>query len=420
MKESISRLLGLFFACLLLAAGPCYGQEMPAFIKHILTNDFVSEGVAAADVNQDGITDILAGAFWFEAPDWKRHELAEPRTFPTTEYSNSCLNFSMDVNRDGWPDLIRFVFPGSAVVWHENPKNRKGHWKIDTIHHSAGNESPGMYDVDGDGRPDLLFPNLKTREIMWAQAPRRKGRQDWKKYVISDTLAPGSDIFSHGLGLGDVNGDKRPDILVKEGWWEAPRNPRKPDWVFHEADFGEDCSQIYTMDVDGDGDMDVISASAHKYGIWWHEQIREEQPEGLWDPNRKRIQNPKGERNHTQVTNDALSWKTHEISKAFSQTHALQLADINGDGHRDIVTGKRYFAHNGLYDPGEHDPAVLYWFEFTPGKAPYWKAHEIDNDSGAGLNFVVQDMNKDGLADIVIANKKGVFFFEQRKQTKKQ
>ncbi|MFS8616942.1 MAG: VCBS repeat-containing protein [Solitalea sp.] len=375
---------------------PVTGQavpKLPAFTKHVLTTDFISEGVAVADVNQDGQPDIMAGAFWFEAPGWQRHELAEPRTFATTEYSNSCLNFSMDVNRDGWPDLVRFVFPGSAVVWHENPRNSRGHWKIDTIHHSAGNESPGMYDVDGDGRADLLFPNLQTREMMWMQAPRQKGgksRQEWKVYVVSDTLAPGTDIFSHGLGLGDVNGDGRRDILVKEGWWEAPRNRRKPDWVFHPADFGEDCSQLYSLDVDGDGDMDVISASAHKYGIWWHEQIKPEQGAG-------------------QAT-----WKRHEISSSFSQTHSLQLSDVNGDGYPDLVTGKRYFAHNGLYDPGEHDPAVLYWFQFTPGNPPYWQEHEIDTDSGAGLNLEVRDMNGDGRADIVVANKKGVFYFEQQ------
>ncbi|HYH55336.1 MAG TPA: FG-GAP-like repeat-containing protein [Anseongella sp.] len=391
------RFIFLSHAFLLILTGTaCFGQAgKPGglkFKKQVLTTDFVSEGVATGDVNKDGKTDILAGAFWFEAPGWERHELAEPKTFSTTEYSNSCLNFSMDVNRDGWADLVRFVFPGSAVVWHENPRNRRGakeHWKIDTIHYSAGNESPGMYDVNGDGRPDLLCSDLSTREIIWLQAPLRK-RDGWKKFAISDTMTPGSDIFSHGLGLGDVNGDGRRDILVKEGWWEAPGDPGERGWTFHPANFGEDCSQMYAMDVDGDGDQDVISASAHKYGIWWHEQAKD--------------------------AAGGPSWKTHEISKAFSQSHALSLADMNGDGHPDLVSGKRYFAHNGLWDPGEHDPAVLYWFEFRPGKPPYWKAHEIDNDSGAGLNIVTRDMNGDNLTDIVIANKKGVFFFEQEER----
>ena len=98
---------------------------------------------------------------------------------------------------------------------------------------------------------------------------------------------------------------------------------------------------MYLYDVDGDKDMDVISASAHNYGIWWHEQVKEK--------------------------DGTISWKQHLISKAFSQTHGLAMEDLNGDGYPDLVTGKRYFAHNGK-DPGEFEPAVLYWFEFKPGK----------------------------------------------------
>lgn len=90
------------------------------------------------------------------------------------------------------------------------------------------------------------------------------------------------------------------------------------------------------------------------------------------------------------------------------------MADINGDGYPDLITGKRYFAHNEK-DPGALDPAVLYWFEFKAGKTPSWTPHLIDNDSGVGLQVVVKDMNRDGLPDIVICNKKGLFFFEQKK-----
>ncbi|HMH32390.1 MAG TPA: VCBS repeat-containing protein, partial [Puia sp.] len=88
------------------------------------------------------------------------------------------------------------------------------------------------------------------------------------------------------------------------------------------------------------------------------------------------------------------------------------MADINGDGYSDLVTGKRYFAHNEN-DPGAFEPAVLYWFEYKPGKTPAWIPHLIDEDSGVGLQVVVSDMNGDGLADIVVCNKKGLFFFEQ-------
>jgi hypothetical protein len=58
---------------------------------------------------------------------------------------------------------------------------------------------------------------------------------------------------------------------------------------------------------------------------------------------------------------------------------------------------------------------VLYWFEYIPGKQPQWIPHQIDDDSGIGNRFVVMDMNGDKLPDIVVSNKKGVFFFEQVK-----
>jgi hypothetical protein len=61
------------------------------------------------------------------------------------------------------------------------------------------------------------------------------------------------------------------------------------------------------------------------------------------------------------------------------------------------------------------EPAVLYWFEYAPGKNPSWTPHKIDDDSGVGNSMVVKDINGDRRTDIIISNKKGVFFFEQLK-----
>jgi hypothetical protein len=89
------------------------------------------------------------------------------------------------------------------------------------------------------------------------------------------------------------------------------------------------------------------------------------------------------------------------------------LADINGDGLKDFVTGKRYYAHCGR-DKGADDPAVLYWYELARKDGrPVWTRRTIDNDSGAGLNFEVIDIDDDGLLDVVIANKKGTSYFRQ-------
>ena len=106
-------------------------------------------------------------------------------------------------------------------------------------------------------------------------------------------------------------------------------------------------------------------------------------------------------------------WRSHEIDASISQTHALHLADINGDGLTDFVTGKRFWAHNG-HDPGSYEPAELCWFERkrTAGR-PEWTKRQIDVESGVGLHCRVVDVDGDGLLDIVTSNKKGVHYFRQ-------
>ncbi|HET6999748.1 MAG TPA: VCBS repeat-containing protein [Puia sp.] len=365
-------------------------RDSVEFKKIILTKDFISEGVATGDVNHDGLPDVIAGSFWFEAPDWKRHEIAKGLIFnPDTTFSNSFLNYSMDVNQDGWIDLIRIGYPGQEVVWYENPHNEKRLWIIHKIYDHAGNESPAFVDIDGDGRPDILCNDPVEKKMIWLKSPSAKGDTIWRKYIISNNPDLATNMYTHGLGWGDMNRDGRPDVIITKGWWESPKDVTQPDWIFHPADLGEDCSQMYVMDLNGDGDVDVLSASAHNYGIWWHEQIK----------------NGTGQ----------MVFKHHEINKAFSETHALSLTDINGDGYPDLITGKRYYAHLGR-DPGAHEPSVLYWFEYRPGRSPEWIPHLIDTDSGVGLVVAVKDMNQDGLPDIIISNKKGVFIFERIKR----
>ena len=86
------------------------------------------------------------------------------------------------------------------------------------------------------------------------------------------------------------------------------------------------------------------------------------------------------------------------------------MADMNGDGLLDIVTGKRFWAHGNTGDPEPNAPSVLWWFELQrEGNDATYLPHLIDNDSGIGTQFTVVDMNGDQNLDVVVGNKRGAF-----------
>ncbi|HIJ53910.1 MAG TPA: VCBS repeat-containing protein [Planctomycetes bacterium] len=369
-----------------LAGIPAWAKEVQ-FRKIIVDKTFRSEGAAVGDINHDGKLDIFAGDVWYSAPDWKMHEIRPVGQYDGSKsYSQCFANFSQDINGDGWVDSIIIGYPGEPCRWYENPKNKPGHWKERQVVKSACNETPLLVDLLGKGRPVLIFGVRPEGVMAWFNIPKNLDGL-WDMHVIAGPDALGTKRYSHGLGCGDVNGDGRNDVLFTKGWWEAPKDRTQRGWKWHPAKLGPDCADMLVYDVDGDGDSDIITSSAHNYGIWWFEQL------------------PGG---------DGPQFKQHVIFDKFSQTHAIRLVDINGDGVKDLVTGKRYFAHQG-HDPGGHEPAVLYWFELRrPQKGRVeFVPHKIDDDSGVGTQYEVTDMNKDGKCDIVTSNKKGVHVFLQ-------
>ncbi len=376
--------------------------------KTVLDKRFLSEGVAVADVNKDGKMDVLTGELWYEAPDWKPHRLRpgkdDYRDGDKNVYSSSFACWAEDINGDEYPDLIVVGFPGAPCHWYENPKGRDTHWKEHMIWHSACNETPAYVDLLGTGKRVLLMgwqPKGKENEGQMAYfTPAKDPTALWKMHPISepstkDHIIPGTFQFAHGLGAGDVNGDGKLDVLCTGGWWEQPAALEDKPWKFHPANLGDACADMFAYDIDGDGKADILSSSAHQYGIWAY------------------LQRP--------GSGDSPSFlKQTLFPKLVSQTHALHCVDINGDGLKDLVTGKRWWAHGPHGDADPNAPAKLYWFEAKKSSDGLirFAPHEIDDDSGMGTQFTITDVNGDKQLDIVTSNKKGVFLFEQVRKEK--
>jgi hypothetical protein len=395
-----------------LGAQPASGPA--EFSRRQLSDQFWSEGANAADLNNDGAVDVISGPWWWEGPDFTvRHEYYpaavsfELKLGPMTsvrvpgfegflgkenKYSDNFFVFPYDFDGDGWRDILIIGFPGTDTSWYRNPEGRDGHWTRHRIFDRTDNESPTFADITGDGRPELVC--ITNGRYGYAAPDWSDPARPWTFHPVSPDNEYGN--FTHGLGVGDVNGDGRLDLLEKDGWWEQPASlDGDPVWRFHRQPFGSGGAQMYAYDVNGDGLNDVItSLEAHGFGLAWFEQLR---------------------------TGGAISFRPHVFVNRtpadspygvkFSEIHALDLVDMDGDGVKDLVTGKRFWSHGRMGDPDRNDAAVLYWFKLVrgPGGTVDFVPHLIDDQSGVGVQVVATDLDGDGRPDVVVGNKRGTF-----------
>jgi hypothetical protein len=384
---------------------PVFEEQLsPRFSMKRLDDFFYAWDVAVGDFNHDGILDINAGPYIYLGPNFtERREIYLGQTInQSTQYPSAMVTYAYDFNGDGWDDIL--TTESRQMVLYLNPRDVNRRWDRFLVAPTVTTELAILKDIDGDGRPELVYGS--DGQMFFAKYDPAHPTSEWKAYPVS---GPGL-VTGHGLGVGDISGDGKPDILCATGWWEQPAGGATAGtWKYHPQAFARWSRSeqsggglMSVWDVNGDGLADVVtSLNAHGWGLAWFEQKR----------------NNAGE----------ISFERHMIMDDFTTPNAGGLTfselhsgvipvDIDGDGLLDFVTGKRYWAHRESFtDPDPNGPAYLVWYRArknanVPGGVEFLP-EVIHNRSGVGSGFKITDLNHDGTADIIVSTSRGVFVF---------
>ena len=282
------------------------------------------DGFAILDVDGDAYADIIAMAlpdiYWYEAQNkqgtkWKGEVVAQ---VPATSHVNSQGYRKYTVSKEG----SSFLIAGDGNVYHIASKLKKGkvEWITTLIGANTSDEGIGLGDLDGDGDLDIATGRraegaYEPLELVWFENPG-DASGDWKSYSVAKTSHPIDRIE-----IGDVNGDGKAEIVLAEErypglepdgnifWYQYQESPQGK-WQKHWIITQYSSNNLDLADMDADGDLDVVT-NEHK-GPHLKTQI--------WD-------------------NDGEGKFTENIIEKGAEAHlGAQVFDLDNDGDLDIVS----------------------------------------------------------------------------------
>jgi hypothetical protein len=455
---------------------PAMGKLM--YTKKVIHPTFLAESCSIADYNGDNMPDVSSGRIWYEGPDFTKQHIfrdghgvlpavGAPRDELNTGVSDDWADYPFDVNKDGAMDIINIaqcdvpedqappvgtpnkqgvVQKRATAVWYENPKDKTAvaspdsRWVAHLMHADVRNEQHGFIDMNGDGFPEIYgackgcTPN-QTKG--YYQGNPAAPNDQWVYHPVSGFFEfPFTGLgWMHGEGGGDVNGDNRPDLMDRQGiWLQLPNGmwsttactdykPGRPAEMNMPAGCGfvaqplwdgntaqnRGGSHMYATDMDLDGVPDIVSADwAHGETLAWYKQGAD------------------GKFTKYKFMGNAQEKATY--GAYFTEPHSLQVADMDGDGRPDVITGKMRFAHPlAENDPDPNGVPYIYVFKNVaaagPGGSPITlqpvlvdgaegkTAGTPDAGMGVGRQLAVGYINGDAIMDICVGTKVGLAVF---------
>jgi len=249
------------------------GENDPSFTAHtITTHADGAYSVFAADVNGDGYMDVLSASYADDKIAWYKNNGENDPSFTahtiTTSADGAFSVYAVDVDGDGDIDVLSASRADDKIAWYKNDGENDPSFTAHTITTSAdGAYSVYAVDVNGDGYMDVLSASYDDDKIAWY---KNDGNENFATHIISTSAIEAVSVYAV-----DVNGDGYMDVL------SASHDDDKIAWYKNDGDenfiskiistSAVHAFSVYAVDVDDDGDIDVLSASGKDDKIAWYE-----------------------------------------------------------------------------------------------------------------------------------------------------